>query len=331
MALAMTGVASADEATATITTGKPVPVHLVDQNNKHHSVSAGEIKIKYGADAEPETAYCIDFAHPLGRDGYVPTDWAASGKKEDLAKIKWILLNSYPTVKAKDVLAAAEASDADQSAEWAHFTLVEQVYAGTQAAIWHFSDGMDLDTNKHSRGKIRKVYDYLVENAADVPEQPHTLTIDPASASAETGEKAGPFTVAVSPAETTTATLTVTGGKAVDKDGNEIASVQTGKEFWLVATGEGEVTVQATAEVTMPAGRVFVHQTEVNKKQKIILAGTLTEELTAEAKATFEESGPSLPVTGSNVITAVAVGLVLLAGGGALIVTMRKRRVRFTA
>lgn len=63
---------------------------------------------------------------------------------------------------------------------------------------------------------IRRVHDYLVRNATDQPEPKAELSLDPASATATTGGRAGPFTVHGPAGEIA---LKVEGGSAVDAEG----------------------------------------------------------------------------------------------------------------
>lgn len=364
MTIAMGGIAAADPTPAehptatgaTVTTADGVNVRMTGgpiSATQGAIVSTAIISIEYAG--KTELAYCIDLAHPLlvGRPKYESTEWEESGV-QNLPKIKWILLNSYPTVNAATIAAKAGAQG---PANIEDKKLERLVYAGTQTAVWHFSDGVDLasrvdgenmkDTTAEEYGVIESVYNYLTDDAnnkpSDTADPAPKLTITPATSSGAVGDKVGPFTVTSGGGTTT---LTATGGKIVDKNGNAVTTLASGGQFWLTSETAGTVTVKATGSGEIPIGRVFVCQSCQDEKngrpfgnqtmgaerqfQKIILAGVVGAKLEAGAKATFEAGG-SLPVTGASITAAVATGLVLLAGGGLVLMTIRRRRVRFTA
>ena len=63
----------------------------------------------------------------------------------------------------------------------------------------------------------------------------------------------------------------------------------------------------------------------------LILAGVAGTELEAEATVTVTPAVPTLPVTGMKLTAAIAAGLLFVGGGALLLVTIRKRRIQFTA
>lgn len=324
MAVMASGVASAADVTgvAGADGGEVVSVKKVDGTEK--TVQTSAITIKIGDDVLP--AYCIDAEHGLAAGAvYTEESWERSGV-DKLGKIKWLLNNGYPGVDAATIAARAGASteglgDAEK--------INGLVYAANQVAIWQFSDGVALNYAATATGRdgfIYKVYTYLVEaanKALSIAEPAPTLKITPATATANVGSKAGPFTVQANGGDIQ---LTATGGSVVDQNGNTITTVKSGGQFWLTATAAGTVKVKASGTVTIPTGRVFIH----GKNQKIILAGAGKAAVTAEASAAFGNA-PTLPVTGASVAVTAAVGLVLVGAGVFTVVTLRRRSVRFTA
>lgn len=284
--------------------------------------NAGRITIKIGDDEK--VAYCIDIHHELGKAGteYEESGWRNAGVKK-LDEIKWVLTHGFSDSNTATEVAAAAGVSAETK------NLEDLVYAGTQAAIWHFSDDLEMSTapaGSENETTIRKVYTYLkekAENAGKNPEPAPTLKITPDKGTGTVGSLSGPYTVQAAGGEIS---LTATGGKVVNEAGNPITSVKAGGKFWVSADGEGEVKVTAAGEVTVPVGRVFVHGSD----QKIILAGEATANASAELKITFA-AAPLLPVTGASVAVMVGVGLVLLVAGSFAVLTLRRRRVRFTA
>lgn len=334
MSFAAAGVAAAADATTNAVEGKagvkPGSVDYPLDPVQGQREPAARITLTISGNTVD--AYCIDLNHPLASGGtYQETGWVPSAVN-NLGKVQWILVHSFPNVTSADVLKAANqpaSGDADQI-----------VYAGTQAAIWHFSDGFNLGDYKGGNPAVKAtypavqgVYDYLLKNAVDTNEPAPTLSITPPDATGELGSKVGPYTVNTS----SKATLTANGGKIVDADGNEVSSLTNGGKFWLTSDTAGKVTVDAKAVGTVPTGRVFTYTKAPKEAQKIILAGKVTTNLTAHASGTFipkaapAPATPSLPVTGASAIGAAIGGIALLVAGGVLVLLLRRRRVKFTA
>ena len=329
--LAFSGMAVADP--GDVTGGDQVHV-LITSGDETKMVTAAELAITTVA-GKKTPAFCIDINNPTSdKGGYTETDWNTS-KVQNLDKIKWILTHSYPTATASTV---AQAAGADITGITAGKDLNVLGYGATQAAIWHFSDSVTLAAYQDDKGLpartkyavITKIYDYLTgkaDKASESEPQP-TLKITPANATATAGAKAGPYTVVSGGGDTT---LTATGGSIVDKNGAAVTTLTNGGQFWVTSPNAGTVTIKATGSGQIPIGRVFVVGSAPNKFQKLILAGVAGTALNASATATFSTAGASLPVTGSSVTLMVATGLVLLVGGAFAMMTMRRRRIRFTA
>ncbi|MGS2613421.1 thioester domain-containing protein [Micromonospora sp. LZ34] len=330
---------------------------LLDGKAKATSALALEI------DGKTVPAFCIDYHTNVAINGeYKEGTWDES-QVDNLGKVQWVLTHGYPNADPAKLLAAAGATvpakaDADKL-----------LYFGTQTAVWHFSDEIELGAWVEGKGLlgkkqydvVKKVHDYLVANATDQPEPKAELTVDPASAKATAGEKAGPFTVKGPAGEIA---LKVTGGVAVDAQGKPVTTTTNGGQFWLTAEGAGEVDVTLSAEDSVSFGRVFLYTG--GRAQKLILGGSAGETVTAKAAATFTaapstpttsptpstpaetpspsapadspapstspaSNGGNLPLTGSPIATAITAGLVLLAAGAVTVLVVRRRKVRFTA
>jgi LPXTG-motif cell wall-anchored protein/TQXA domain-containing protein len=255
-------------------------------------------------DGEKALAYCIDLHHPvaIGAD-YEEGSWNEAEVK-NLAKVQWVLLHGFPKGDAVKLVteAAADATGIDAK------RIGQLLYVATQVSVWHFSDGAVLT----GRGKgidrteyavVEKVYNYLTTNATDVAEPLSELKIDPSAATATVGAKAGPFTVAGPSGDIT---LTVDGGKAVDASGNAISTVTNGGQFWLTRDGAGDVSATAKAESSHSTGRVFLFQGK-QKRQKLILAGTVGDELSAQVKAGFTPKPEATTTTSATPSPSVSV------------------------
>ncbi|SCL19503.1 LPXTG-motif cell wall anchor domain-containing protein/TQXA domain-containing protein [Micromonospora nigra] len=368
LALGVAAPAVAEEAATGV--AKSVAGTTVTLKLNGEKKSTSQLALKIGGKLVP--AFCIDYHTNVALNGkYEEGTWDESQVK-NLARVQWVLTHGYPNADATALLAAAGATLPADLSDKRRDNLL---YFGTQTAVWHFSDGVTLDAWQQGGGLlgkkqyevVQKVRDYLVANATDQPEPKAELSIDPATATATAGEKAGPFTVKGPAGEIA---LAVTGGGAVDAEGAPVTSTTNGGQFWLTAEGTGTATVTASAADSVSFGRVFLF-TGKRAAQKLILGGSTGSTVTAEAAATFtaapespspspsaespspspstpvespstpgESPAPStspasnggdLPLTGSPIAAAVAAGLVLLAAGAVTVLLVRRRRVRFTA
>lgn len=283
---------------------------------------AGRLQLEHAG--AKQYVYCIDIKTSIKPHKYIEGDWDNSGVP-NLGKIKWILHNSFPNVTPADVLKNADATlpdtyDADE---------VEQfVYAATQAAIWNQSDAFELRATNSTPeaddvdAAVSAIYDYLKTNAQDMP-NPGEPSLDfEGPTTGKIGDKVGPIKVSTNLGEIT---LTVTGGKAVDKNGKEVTKVKGGDEFYLTSDKVGTVSVTGTGEVNIPIGRIFVSEQGQNTSQKLILAGGLVKPGEAKYQVKLADR-PALAVTGASLTIFAVSGAALLAGGFALAMFLRRRR-----
>ncbi|MEV5763346.1 Cys-Gln thioester bond-forming surface protein [Micromonospora sp. NPDC052213] len=363
LALGFTAPAAAETTGVATSAGGSVKL-LLDGKPK----SAGGLALKIDGKLVP--AFCIDYHTNVAIDGkYKEGTWDESQVK-NLGKVQWVLTHGYPNADSATLLAAAGAAVPEKA------DAKKLLYFGTQTAIWHFSDGITLGDwvkDKGLLGKqqydvVKRVHDYLVANATDQPEPKAELSVDPASAKATVGEKAGPFTVKGPAGDIAVA---VSGGSAVDAEGKPVTTTTNGGQFWLTADGAGEVEATVSAKGSVSFGRVFLFTGE-KAAQKLILGGSTGETVTAKAEATFaaaptgspspsapaespspsapaespspsapaESPAPStspasnggdLPLTGSPTAAAIAAGVALLAAGAVTVLVVRRRKLRFTA
>jgi LPXTG-motif cell wall-anchored protein len=324
------------------------PERLATQRIDHIYITIGNKKVP---------VYCIDIDTPLGDNGdYKEGSWDDSGVP-NLKAVRYVLTHSFPNTSGKSVFAAANATvpkptpgdDEEKKRDTANYL----TYVATQAVIWSLTDsdkfqmapwvdGQSSEYNKAEYEAIYTVYRYLQteakRHANDESDPAPTLTIDPATKSGAVGEKIGPFTIKSGGGD---ATLTVTGGTIVDKDGKPVASLPNGGQFWVKATEAGSVKIHAEGSGKVPVGRVFLFAGGKDKYQKLIIGGVAGAKLTADATVTVTvapaspsaspSAPPSLPITGANVTGAAIGGGALLIAGVALVLFLRRRRVKFTA
>nr|WP_221442773.1 thioester domain-containing protein [Nocardiopsis algeriensis] len=255
------------------------------------STSLFELKLENG---ETLTAYCIDLKTGIVPQAwYVEDSWSQYNGQGNFAeargKVHWILQNSYPTVGVEQL-----AENADLGNRAHRFTEKEAI-AATQAAIWHFTNGVKVTAN--SPDSVRKVYDYLVGNAQDLPQEPApTLSITPESATGEAGGTVGEFTVSTS-AEAVPVDLTA-------PEGVELVDAETGEAVTTVDNGDtvafsvpagtepGEASFSLVTGATISAGRLFKGENGL-RTQTLITAKN--EEVSVSADASVTWTTPETP------------------------------------
>lgn len=256
-----------------------------EKNGDEQTVSAGLFEMSVDDGGTLQT-YCVDLHNPTQKDAkYQETDWSGTslGANKDAGKIRWILRNSYPQVNDLAAL-AAEAGVSSGLTE-------QDAAAGTQVAIWRYSDGADVDAVDP---QAEKLADYLEKNARGSAEPKASLSLTPAAVSGHPGGLVGPVTV-----HTNAGTATVTppadavtsGVRIVDKKGEDVTSVADGGRLYFdvpadAADGSADLTVQAST--TVPVGRAF---TSESRSQTQILAGSSESTVSATASATWAVKG----------------------------------------
>lgn len=201
--------------------------------------------------------------------------------------VLWILHNSYPNV-GLDTLSDTVGVTLDEA----------EAIAGTQAAIWHLSNGANLDRDNNS-ADIRALYEYLTGDAnTGIEEQPAvSLSITPQTGvTAETGQRAGPFTVDTTASDVELAVEGPEGVAAVDEHGAPLTHAADGTQFWLSAPpgdATGEATVKAAARAQVEKGRLFVGVDNAkHPTQTLIVASSTKTAAKAEAGATWVRGTP---------------------------------------
>ncbi|WP_432095399.1 Cys-Gln thioester bond-forming surface protein [Streptomyces sp. bgisy100] len=291
-AIAGAGPAVADDAvpnqggaTATLGGLKTADQAVIHQEDgEDQQVGAGLFEMTVDGGGTLQT-YCIDIHNPTQRQAqYQEVPWSASSLHDnaDAGKIRWILQNSYPQVN--DLSKLAQAANTG--------TLTEKTAAaGTQVAIWRYSDHAEVDAVDP---EAEKLADYLEKNAKDLEEPRASLTLDPPAVSGKSGDRLGPIGVNTD-AETVTVTpspaAAASGVKVVGKDGRPVTSATNGSElFFDVPSGtpDGSTSLTVQATTTVPVGRAFSSQT---KSQTQILAGSSESTVSATATANWAKKG----------------------------------------
>jgi TQXA domain-containing protein len=225
-------------------------------------------------------------------------------------KVLWVLHHSYPNVDLATLGSTVEAELTEREA-----------IAGTQAAIWYFSNDAKLAADNNE--DVKKLFEYLTgtQNEGIGQQPPASLTLEPSSAEATAGEPAGPFTLTSTADQVELTVEGPDGVEIVDSSGNPIEPLDKDifgtqdkdifstkdirvqdkdifgvTEFWLSAPSGGEAaeaTVSATALATVELGRLFVGEdNDQNPTQTMIVASSTPTEATAEASASWTAAPP---------------------------------------
>ncbi len=258
---AVFGTAGADGVTGTVSGGGSGET-IRESDGSYHWAGIINLAVDGGGSIR---MYCIDL-HTSTQEGvdYTEASWI-EGYVPNLALVTWVLNHGYPTVSAASLMTAInETLSPDLSS-----LSSDQAAAGTQAAVWYFTDGFDLHSS-NSR-EVEAVADYLIDHAVPMSEPMPTLSILPLTLSGTVGERIGPFTVTTS---ASSVTLSATGAFITDAVGNPLTTVGPGGTFYVTLTSEGSVTVTAETTAVLHSGRVFV-TTAPTPKQKLIAASSV--------------------------------------------------------
>ncbi|MFJ9621741.1 TQXA domain-containing protein [Streptomyces sp. NPDC101181] len=221
---------------------------------------------------------------------YLETPWAETslGANRNAGKIRWILQHSYPQVD--DLAALAEAAGTGPLTE-------RTAAAGTQVAIWRYSDGADVTA---ADKQAEKLADWLHRSARTTKEPRASLTLEPAAVSGSGAERLGPVTVRTDAEQVSVSPpvdAAASGIRVTDAKGAPVTSAGDGDQLFFdlpegTADGSAALTVQAATSV--PVGRAF---TGIGRTQTQILAGSSESTVSARATAAWATTGPAPALT----------------------------------
>lgn len=296
--MATAGTAAAEEdpqhrggATATLGGLKTFEKAVIHDEGGDQQVPAGLFEM-FVDDGGTLQTYCVDIHNPTQKEAkYQETPWSATSlnSNADAGRIRWILQNSYPQVN--DLAALAEKAGATGLTEQA-------AAAGTQVAIWRYSDDADVEALDP---QAEKLADHLHKSARNLPEPKASLTLDPPAVSGKAGERIGPVTVrtdAGGASVTPPADAAVSGVRIVGRDGKPVTTAKDGTELYFdvpaepesapAANGSGMADLSVQASTTVPVGRAFASET---RSQTQILAGSSESTVSATATANWAQKG----------------------------------------
>jgi TQXA domain-containing protein len=273
-------------ATATIGGLKTYGAAVIHAESGDQEISAGLFEMSVEGGGTLQT-YCVDLHNPTQKDArYHETPWSGTslGVNKDAGRIRWILQNSYPQVN--DLAALAKKAGIKGGG------LTEQdAAAGTQVAIWRYSDGADVEAVDP---QAERLADHLQKAARDLAEPSASLSLAGAAVSGRPGELLGPVTVHTDASAVTVSPpldAASSGVRIVGEDGKDVTSARDGSRLFFdvpagAAAGSAELTVQAST--TVPVGRAF---TSDSRSQTQILAGSSESTVSATATATWAVTG----------------------------------------
>ncbi|MGQ4443234.1 thioester domain-containing protein, partial [Streptomyces violaceoruber] len=125
-------------ATATIGGLKTHGAAVIHGQDGDQQVPAGLFEMSVEGGGMLQT-YCVDIQNPTQKDAkYQETPWSGTslGTNKDAGRVRWILQNSYPQVN--DLAALAKKAGLRGG------LTEEDAAAGTQVAIWRYSDDTDV-------------------------------------------------------------------------------------------------------------------------------------------------------------------------------------------
>ncbi|MFF3642440.1 Cys-Gln thioester bond-forming surface protein [Streptomyces sp. NPDC002564] len=257
---------------------------VIRDNGSSQRVPAGLFEMAVEGGGTLQT-YCVDILNPTQKDAkYQETSWSGTSLNgnRDAGRIRWILQHSYPQVN--DLAALARKAGAGSLTG-------KTAAAGTQVAIWRYSDGARVEAVDP---QAEKLADYLYKSARNSAEPKPSLTLDQPAVSGHAGERLGPVTVrtdADSVTVTPPADSAASGVTIVGKDGKPVKSAADGSRLYFDVPKDaldGSAALSVQASTTVPVGRAFTSET---RSQTQILAGSSESTVSATATAHWALKG----------------------------------------
>lgn len=274
----------------------------VNLGDNHRNLTAKLFAFKLD-DGTKLQMYCVEIDTDITKDKMVERPWddyPAEGSPfhEGREKINWVLHNGYPA-KGPDVLTEALTAKGVTLNDGID---KEEAITATQSAVWHYSDGVDLDLddpltggNTKAEEDVVALYKYLTgADNVGIGDQPTpALQVSPTELAGEAGTRIGPFTVSTNGEIQELVTELPEGVKITDLDGVELdaSKIKNGAQLFLdvpadAAEGEGSFELTASASVAM--GRLFVGENyEQKPTQSLIVAAAESSEIVAKGVASW--------------------------------------------
>lgn len=214
-------------------------------------------------------SYCVEINTALERYAeLVIADWNSypgdnqfAKSSEVRARVAWIATHSYPRVTLGELSAASGVA----------YLSVPVAITATQAAIWHFTDGFELDARRLPKS-VPQLYQYLL-GAANTGATSTKLTLSTSFDPQLRDGKVGPLRFDSSASSVKVSRLPL---PLLDRAGNVINAdqVPTNQDLYFqVAPGvdEGEAEVIATVDGNELVGQLLVPMNSRERSQTLMI------------------------------------------------------------
>jgi len=282
--------------------------------------SAGASGIRYtGSSTSDMIGYCIDLtATSRIGDQMKQVDWSQfqghNSVPQNMKKIAWVVNHSIEATGLETMNQDISAWVASQNGSLSNGVSVQEAIAGTQAAVWSYSENTSADSFysdsylNHNSGATKDamwVYKWFRDKATDTAEHQGQLglTLSADQISGDAGSKIGPLTVSTTASSAQLATDLPAGVTIVDANGNAITgNLHNGDQIFVkvgadVATGEVVINLTASATLQTNGAQMWAGN---YYNQTLVTAHSV--KANASAKATVKWKGktvtppsPSIP------------------------------------
>lgn len=261
------------------------------------------------------TAYCIDVTTRYRKGAPLrESTWSQSPAIAPYAShASWVLHHSYPYLPLN---AVAPDIPFDQGLS------TREAVAATQAAIWHYSNGIalspaDVVGSEGEKQDVVALYSYLTgpDNVgmSEIPDA--AVELAAISESGVAGQRIGPISLTTN----SPATLSLEGPagvRIVDAAGNPLDAVETSAAIYLDVPADsppGAATITAVADGTVPTGRIFTPaRTDAESATQSLVLATVEP---TSVSATTDVSWRAAPRLHTVAIDAADGDKVVLPGG----------------
>lgn len=291
--------------------------------------------------------------------------WSEAGlDASTMAKVQWIIsLEDEPGASvwrggSDEILESIRAALADRGFDDATVGSMSDsdLIIGLQTAIWHFTDGVDLDPDPaRTSSNLLALYEFLV-GPANVgkaePDAPGWLevSLSPEHLDGEAGDLIGPFVMTSNVGWAEIYSWSDTGAaeslRIVNAADEEVWVAESGAELFVDTSVEhpdvpGGV-IEARASRSFP-GRVMTGEGPnlvlLNYVEEVAVRSSVVWDAAGESspppaaggsgpttEPTPPPSGPTLPETGASTAVLAAAAVALMSAGATLIGVSRRRR-----
>ena len=250
------------------------------------SIQAGLLNLQVDGSSTVEGAYCVDFIGGIDEGDTIPEvpwDGSSIANRDAVERI----LNSYFPVGVGPEGYEIEGTDSEKA-------------AATQAAIWHFTNGFELESsNGHPTvlANYQTILAAVAGGALPALGGPVTLSIEgDTDVDAIPGQLIGPFVI-----HTSAASVDLTPGEGVTlhhEDGSPFEGpASDGDELWLEASEAGEASVYAYAAGVESGVRLFADADVQDLAFLVVTPREVMDEVEVEVQTPPTSSPPSSTTT----------------------------------